>query len=182
MKKKILVQFSDFGATIVKDPDEIEKLAGQPNCFLDPDLSKVYGVSPAYWCLNEYNKIMKCSEEEMQRRNAYHKTIVIGEKQTVEKVHIADLKKEFKEKFDQNEEALLLEISRLKQEIAGHNEKADQQLKELYQDLNRSKLMLETAKINMIEQSNKNDKSHRKLALGIILAISITLIIKLLVI
>lgn len=180
MKKSILVQFSDYGATIIKDPVQIEKLTGQPNCFLDPDLSKVYGVSPAYWTLNEYNKIIKCSEEEMQRRNTYHRTVVTGEKQTVEKVHISDLKKEFKDKFDQNEEFLMLEISRLKQEISGHNQKADQQLKELYQDLNRNKMLLEATKMNLIQQQVKNEKSHKKLAISVVLAIAVSVLIKLL--
>jgi hypothetical protein len=159
--KDILVEFTEYGAIIHKDQKVIESKANDERCFLNPDLSKVVGVSPSFWMLNEYNKIIRCSEEEMQRRKTYHGTVVISDKPAVEKVHIGELKKEFKQKFDLNEENLKAEINRLKQEIASHQKNSEDQLKDLFHELARSKEMMNFAKDEIQEQKVINKKRFK---------------------
>jgi hypothetical protein len=181
--KDILVEFHDYGAIIYKDPATIEIKKDLPNCFVNPDLSKVYGVSPSYWTLNEYNKIIKCSEEEMQRRNTYHTTLVVSSNNTqkaVEKVHIEDLREEFKEKFDHKEELLRQEINRLKQEIAQSQNLTNEQISDLVSSLNKNREMLALTNIEMVAIQQKNEKTHKKLAAAIILAIGLGAAVKLL--
>jgi hypothetical protein len=165
--KDILVEFTEYGAIIHKDQKVIESKSNDDKCFLNPDLSKVVGISPSFWMLNEYNKIVKCSEEEMQRRKTYHGTVVISDKPAVEKVHIGELKKEFKQKFDLNEENLKNEISRLKQEIASHQKTSEDQLKDLFHDLARNKEMLNFAK-DEIQQQKAINKKRFKMAMSIL--------------
>lgn len=166
--KDILVEFNDYGAIIHKNPTVIEAKKDSPNCFLNPDLSKVYGISPAYWTLNEYSKIIKCSEEEMQKRNTYHKTIVTSEAPKVEKVNIEDLRQEFDEKFGQNEEKLLQEINALKQELSQSGNSTKEQIDHLISEINKNKTMLNISKLHLTYEIEKTKKSHKSLILVLI--------------
>ena len=69
--KDILIEFTEYGAVIHKDAAIIASLKDVPHCFFNPDLSKVSGVSPSFWALNEAGEIVKASPEEIQRRNDY---------------------------------------------------------------------------------------------------------------
>ena len=181
--KDILVEFHDYGAIIYKDPATIDIKKDLPNCFVNPDLSKVYGVSPAYWTLNEYNKIVKCSEEEMQKRNTYHTTSVVSSDKTqknIEKVHIEDLRKEFEEKFDHKEDLLRQEINRLKQEISQSQNMTEDHISRLLVSLNKNKEMLLFTNTEMAKIQEKNESTHKKLAAAIILAIGLGAAVKLL--
>lgn len=72
--KDILVEFTDYGAIIHKNPSVISSKRDLPYCFFNPDISKVSGVSPSYWVYNKDNEIVPASPEERQRRNEYHKS------------------------------------------------------------------------------------------------------------
>lgn len=74
--KDILVEFTNHGAVIHKKESVISSKKDLPNCILNPDLSAVSGVSPSYWMLTEFGKIIKCSEEEIKKRNEHHSSVV----------------------------------------------------------------------------------------------------------
>lgn len=71
--KDILVEFTDYGAIIHKDPSVISSKKDLPFCFFNPNLSKVSGVSPSYWVYSSDNEIVPASPEEKKRRDEYHK-------------------------------------------------------------------------------------------------------------
>lgn len=170
--KDILVEFTEYGAIIHKDPAKIEEKKDSPNCFVNPDLSKVYGVSPTFWSLNEYSKIIKCSEEEMQRRNTYHRTVVTTENPKVEKVNIEDLRQEFDEKFGQSEEKVRDELNRLKQELAQSGSSTQEKIDSLIAEINKNKTMLNVSKLALTYEIEKTKKSHKSLIivlLGVVL-------------
>lgn len=52
MKDRLLI-FTQTGARLEKDPLVIEKYKGHPNTVLNPDLSKVVGLSPHFWKLDD---------------------------------------------------------------------------------------------------------------------------------
>lgn len=168
--KEVLVEINEYGAILHKDPSVIDKKRDLPNCFINPDLSKVYGISPTYWSLNEYNKIVKCTEEEMQRRNTFHKTIVSSQSSSIEKVNIEDLRAEFEEKFDAKEELLQLEIVKLKQEISQSKDKTEEVISKLIFELNKNKEMLRLTTSKLMMESEKNNSNHKKLAIAVLLS------------
>ena len=72
--KNILVEFTDHGAIVHKDPSIIAAKRDLPYCFFNPELSKVAGVSPSYWVCNSDKEIVPASPEERKRRDEYHDT------------------------------------------------------------------------------------------------------------
>ena len=179
--KDILVEFHDYGAIIYKDPATIEIKKDLPNCFLNPDLSKVYGVSPSYWSLNEYNKIIQCSEEEMQRRNTYHTTSITSQQMAAtspQKVHIEDLREEFKEKFDHKEELLRQEINRIKQELAQSTNESQEKIDSLMVELNKNREMLNVSKLLISKELNRHKSHHIKLAIAVLLSAIFAAVLK----
>lgn len=70
--KDILVEFTDHGAIVHKDPSVIAAKRDLPYCFFNPELSKVAGVSPSYWVCNSDKEIVPASPEERKRRDEYH--------------------------------------------------------------------------------------------------------------
>jgi Asp-tRNA(Asn)/Glu-tRNA(Gln) amidotransferase C subunit len=71
--KDILVEFTDYGAIVHKNPSTILSKKDLPYCFFNPDLSKVSGVSPSYWVYSKEGTINQASPEERKRRDEYHK-------------------------------------------------------------------------------------------------------------
>jgi hypothetical protein len=69
--KDILVEFTDNKAILHKDPLVISSKKDLPYCFLNPDLSKVSGISPSYWVYNKELGIIPASIEEQKRRDEY---------------------------------------------------------------------------------------------------------------
>jgi D-ribose pyranose/furanose isomerase RbsD len=67
--KDLLVEFTDNGAILHKDPAVIEEKKGLPYCFINPDLSNVIKVSPSYWVYNSDGEIVPASPEERKRRD-----------------------------------------------------------------------------------------------------------------
>lgn len=51
-----LVEFSDIGARIIKDPNLIEQKLNQENVLLNPDISHLVGISPSFW-VKENDKV-----------------------------------------------------------------------------------------------------------------------------
>lgn len=44
-----LVEFSEHGARIIKDPSLIESKKSQPNVLINPEISHLAGISPSFW-------------------------------------------------------------------------------------------------------------------------------------
>jgi hypothetical protein len=63
MAKDILVEFGEFGARIHKGSDNIDFYKDSPNCVLNPDLSHVRNISPAFWVYRD-NAVSHCTPEE----------------------------------------------------------------------------------------------------------------------
>lgn len=102
--KDILVEFTDHGAIVHKDPSVIAAKRDLPYCFFNPELSKVAGVSPSYWVCNEDKEIVPASPEERKRRDEYHHNKppenTVSLKQTMDQVLdevYADLEKDIDE-------------------------------------------------------------------------------------
>jgi hypothetical protein len=144
--KDILVEFRENGAIVHKDRATIQELVGKKHCFLNPNLSRVAGVSPSYWMLDQYEEIVPCTEEEMQRRDSYHRATVIVSKAPTETLNTNDLKSEFKQKFQMNEELLRFEINRIKQEISDNNKNSESRLALLKEELAKSEILLSETK------------------------------------
>jgi hypothetical protein len=64
--KDILVEFTEKGAVIHKDPLIISAKKSLPHCFLNPDLSKVSGISPSYWDYSITGQIIPASKEKVK--------------------------------------------------------------------------------------------------------------------
>lgn len=165
--KNILVEFGEYGARIYKDPAIIEQKKDQPNCFINPDTTAVLGISPVYWKIDLYGKIVKCSEEDMIRRNDHHSTIVTGDTPSVENVNINDLRNEFNETFDGKTESLLQEINRLKQEISQSKEHNAEAIERLNKHQNIMIFMQDI----MAQHDQKNSSNHLKTIAAIVLSL-----------
>lgn len=76
--KDILVEFTDYGAVVHKDPAVIELKKDMPDCFLNPDLSAISGISPSYWDYNEAGQIVPASPEERKKRDEFHTVPVVN--------------------------------------------------------------------------------------------------------
>jgi len=162
--KDILVEFTENGAIVYKSKAVIEEKTGNSNCLLNPDLSRVLKISPSFWMLDEYGKIIPCPEEEMKRRENYHSATVSAPKATGGTVHIGELKKEFKEKFDLNEEKVQLEINRLKQDISQIDEISQTRLAHLKSELKKNEELLGLTKHDIYAEQIKIEdlKGHMK--------------------
>jgi hypothetical protein len=51
--KNILLEITENGGRIHKDPAYIEANKNKPNCFFNPDLTPFKGVSPSYYCIKD---------------------------------------------------------------------------------------------------------------------------------
>ena len=162
--KDILVEFTNNGAFIHKNKATIQEKTGKENCFLNPDLSRVSKISPSFWMLDEYGKIIPCPEEEMKRREAYHSATVATPKAAGGTIHIGELKKEFKDKFDLNEEKVQLEINRLKQNISQIDEISQARLAHLKSELKKNEELLGLTKHDIYAEQIKIEdlKGHMK--------------------
>lgn len=69
--KDFLVEFTENGAIVHKDPSIIASKKDLPFCFLNPNLSKISGISPSYWAYNN-GEIVPVSAEEKKRRDEHH--------------------------------------------------------------------------------------------------------------
>lgn len=49
MNNNFLLEITDAGGRIHRDPKVIDEKKDLPNCFLNPDLSKFQGISPSYF-------------------------------------------------------------------------------------------------------------------------------------
>lgn len=165
--KNILVEFGEYGARIYKDPEIIEQKKHLPNCFINPDTTAVLGISPIYWQVDSYGKIVRCSEEDMIRRNDHHSTIVTGEVQSLENVNINDLRKEFNETFDGKTETLLQEINRLKQEIGQSKEHNAEAIEKLNKHQNIMIFMQDI----IAQNEKKHQSNHIKVVAAIVLSL-----------
>lgn len=67
--KDILVEFTEKGAIIHKDPLVISEKKSLPFCFLNPDLSEVNGISPSYWDYTSTGKIVPASSKKVKQIN-----------------------------------------------------------------------------------------------------------------
>lgn len=109
--KNILVEFTEAGAIIHKNPDIIALKMNAPNCVLNPDMSRVSGVSPTFWKLDVFKNIVKCSDEEIQTRLALHK-----DKQSTPSVNVInmnllqDVRQEFNKKLHSYKIAIIISI------------------------------------------------------------------------
>lgn len=118
--KDILVEFTDYGAKVHKDPSVIAEKKGLPYCFFNPDLSKVSGVSPSYWISTHDGEILPASLEERKRRDDYHQN-----RPPENSVSLKQLLNEMDEKIDLTSKE--------------HREYLDVQIKELQQLLDADK-------------------------------------------
>lgn len=57
--KQVLLEITENGGYFHKDPNVIEEKKGLSNCFLNPDLSHLQGVPPAYYGIDEEGKIIR---------------------------------------------------------------------------------------------------------------------------
>jgi hypothetical protein len=114
--KDILVEFTENGAIVHKDPKKIESLKDMPYCFFNPDLSKVSGISPSYWVYVN-DEIISASPEEKKRRDEYRRIKpsenTVSLKQTVELMR-QELYNDFKQDIEELEQSV--------QEIKNSNE------------------------------------------------------------
>lgn len=114
--KDILVEFTDYGAKVHKDPSVIAEKKGLSHCLFNPDLSKVSGVSPSYWVCNKDGEILPASLEEQKRRDEYHQSKppenVLSLKQTLD-----EIREEIDASVVENKDCLEKQIKELEQLI-----------------------------------------------------------------
>lgn len=69
MSERTAVVFTSNNARIFRNltDEQASKMISWPNCVVDPDLSKVLGISPHFWFLKD-NQIIPMNDTQMQAR------------------------------------------------------------------------------------------------------------------
>lgn len=163
--KDILVEFTDHGAIIHKDPSIIASKKDLSNCVLNPDTSSVTGVSPSFWKLNESNRIVKCSQEEIDNRVEFHtKKEVENNTNIFSKTVVDEIREEFSLEIQANIEEIKENIESVKKIIKEYKDSSNKQMV----DVNFS---IEKVENNLLIEHEQIKKQLNKYKVGLIISI-----------
>lgn len=176
--KDILVEFTDHGAIVHKDPSVIAAKRDLPYCFFNPELSKVAGVSPSYWVCNEDKEIVPASPEERKRRDEYHHNKppenTVSLKQTMDQVLdevYTDLENDIN-----NVQAKIEELKCIDNQIINT---LDIKTISLQNQLNTNILELKSTKDLLLSELVKQEKQINILKIALGFSVILTIVLKL---
>ena len=172
--KDILVEFHDYGAIIHKDPSVIASKKDLPYCFFNPDLSKVEGVSPSFWKLDEFGRILKCADEEIQRRIKFYEEKRVSIRESGSNNNLFE---EIREEFYNELEVLSEKINNYLEHLTSEKCKIDEYVYTIRNDIENNKKELEAHKQKLNVELEKQLKLFK---LGIAVSFVFSIILKLL--
>lgn len=171
--KDILVEFTDHGAIVHKDPSVIAAKRDLPYCFFNPELSKVAGVSPSYWVCNEDKEIVPASPEERKRRDEYHENKppenTVSFKQTMD-----NLLDEVYQELEKN----IKDLKCINEQIINTFESKTTQLEN---DIIKNKehtLDVKKSEIEIINKILEQEKHIKLLKIALVINVILTIILK----
>ena len=174
--KDILIEFTEYGAVIHKDAAIIASLKDVPHCFFNPDLSKVSGVSPSFWALNEAGEIVKASPEEIQRRNDYLTSKPAANPSL--KTTLDTLKQEVFDEMEMRQEEVNASISDLKSVDEQIINTLEVKLIEVKDMLDKDEKHLLVLKDLFTQHFDKQEKQIKYLKIALALSVLLTTILK----
>ena len=174
--KDIIVEFTEYGAVVHKDAAIIASLKDVPHCFFNPDLSKVSGVSPSFWALNEAGEIVKASPEEIQRRNDYLTSKPAANPSL--KTTLDTLKQEVFDKMEMRQEEVNASISDLKSVDEQIINTLEVKLIEVKDMLDKDEKHLLVLKDLFVQHFDKQEKQIKYLKIALALSVLLTTILK----
>lgn len=96
MSDEILIEFTNSGARIIRDPNIISIKKQQDNVLLNPDTSHLSGISPSFW-KKDGKAIVSMDRDELTKAHAYSmghtKIETITNKDIEQKQQLSDIKK-----------------------------------------------------------------------------------------
>lgn len=174
--KDIIVEFTEYGAVVHKDAAIIASLKDVPHCFFNPDLSKVSGVSPSFWALNEVGEIVKASPEEIQRRNDYLTSKPAANPSL--KTTLDTLKQEVFDEMEMRQEEVNASISDLKSVDEQIINTLAVKLIEVKHMLDKDEKHLLVLKDLFAQHFDKQEKQIKYLKIALALSVLLTTILK----
>jgi hypothetical protein len=179
--KDILVEFTDYGAIVHKNPLVISSKKDLPYCFFNPDLSKVSGVSPSYWVyINE--EIIPASPEEKKRRDEYHKgkppENTVSLKQTMDLMR-QEICEDTQESIKQFSDDILKSIDDVKGELYSINNEMNLRLDVKISELEDQLFEMEVSKEMLYLDISEKSKEIKHLKIGLVISVIISILLKL---
>jgi len=171
--KNILVEFTDHGAIVHKDPSIIAAKRDLPYCFFNPELSKVAGVSPSYWVCNSDKEIVPASPEERKRRDEYHHN-----KPPENTVSLKQTMDELLDEVYQELEKNIKDLKCINEQIINTFESKTTQLEN---DIIKNKehtLDIKKSAIELINKISEQEKHIKLLKIALAINVILTIILK----